>query len=113
MPTVESRVHGGSDEPTRYDDTVASARAAVERAFFAAIVGTTVDKVGTAPHGPSAEQRANGEPVTIVSTAPNTPEERLGVPKLVAVMQEVGPDICCAREATTTNNPNAEFALAA
>ncbi|MFZ1522869.1 MAG: hypothetical protein WAS94_02510 [Candidatus Saccharimonadales bacterium] len=114
MPTVESRVHGGSDEPTRYDDTVASARAAVERAFFAAIVGTTVDKVGTAPHKPSAEQRANGKPVTTFETAPNTntPEGRLGVLELAAIIGEAGRTICDVRK-RTIDDPNAQFAFAA
>jgi hypothetical protein len=98
LSPVESLIHGGSNKLTHHDDPVAAAQEAVKRAFA---------RLGTAPHEPSAEQRANGEPVTVV------PEKRLGVPKLVAVMQEVGPNICCAREATTTDNPNTELALAA
>lgn len=107
MSPVESLIHGGSNKLTHHDDPVAAAQEAVKRAFATVVEKTTVDRLGTAPHEPSAEQRANGEPVTVV------PEKRLGVPKLVAVMQEVGPNICCAREATTTDNPNTELALAA
>ncbi len=104
MSPVESLVHGGSNEL----DPVASARAAVEGAF-ATIVGTTVDRVGTAPHEPSAEQWANGngKPVTTFETAPNTntPEVRPGVPKLVDVMQEVGPTVCGVREGAVDDPP--------
>lgn len=99
MSPVESQAYDGFNELTP-DNRTAAARAAVNEAF-ANIVGTTVNNVGAAPHEPSAEHRANnGEPVTVVSTAPNTPEGRLGVPELADLMQRVGPNICGVRRDT-------------